>query len=130
MDNPWVFYHQKIQYIKTTFYIWDDSVEKGFPGLWWGHYKDEIPATGRCDAIAELDFSLITKRKRMMDSVGHYSCPDLLQLKVNKDRRSVWYQTEIHQFKISEIEHSTEDDSVNGKPVPAFRQTHLHQNDT
>ena len=52
---------QKIQYIKTTFYIWDDSVEKGFPGLWWGHYKDEIPVS-RCDAIAELDFNTFSKR--------------------------------------------------------------------
>ncbi len=52
----------KIQYIKTTFNIWDDSSNKGFPGLWWGHYKDEIPVTGKCDAIAELDFNTYSKR--------------------------------------------------------------------
>ncbi|KAM3097086.1 Nit6803 family nitrilase [Phormidesmis sp. 146-12] len=39
-------------------------------------------------AIADLDFSLITKRKRMMDSVGHYARPDLLQLQVNTELRT------------------------------------------
>jgi hypothetical protein len=33
--------------------------------------------------------SLITKRKRMMDSVGHYARPDLLQLRVNAEPWSV-----------------------------------------
>ena len=53
---------QKIQYIKTTFKICDDSTDEAFPGVWWGHYKDEIPVTGRSDAIAELDFNTFDKR--------------------------------------------------------------------
>ncbi len=47
---------RKIDYIKTEFKVWDDSVQEGFPGSWWGHYAHEIPP-GPCDAIAELDFN-------------------------------------------------------------------------
>jgi nitrilase len=46
-------------------------------------------AEGEGLAIADLDFSFITKRKRMMDSVGHYARPDLLRLKVNAEPWSV-----------------------------------------
>jgi single-stranded-DNA-specific exonuclease len=45
---------QKVRFIKTEFELWDDSSGQGFPGEWWGHYKDELPA-GRCDVVVELD---------------------------------------------------------------------------
>jgi nitrilase len=54
-------------------------------------------------AIADLDFSLITKRKRMMDSVGHYARPDLLQLQVNTESRtSIAQNSEVGSFHLNE----------------------------
>lgn len=39
--------------------------------------------------VADLDFSLLIKRKRMMDSVGHYARSDLLQLQVDQRPKPV-----------------------------------------
>lgn len=50
--------------------------------------------------IADLDFDLIDKRKRMMDSVGHYARPELLSLAINNAPAS--YSREMGPSTVSE----------------------------
>lgn len=52
---------RKVSYIRTSFELWDDAASEGFPGVWWEHYKDEVPQ-GRCDVLAELDYNAYGKR--------------------------------------------------------------------
>lgn len=64
------------------------------------HIVDPI-TEGEGILIADLDMKLITKRKRMMDSVGHYARPELLHL--------VHDQREAAVHHIQEPEHCEPD---------------------
>jgi single-stranded-DNA-specific exonuclease len=52
---------RKVDYIKTEFELWDDSAKQPFPGVWWGHYQNELPQ-GRCDLVVELDSNTYQRR--------------------------------------------------------------------
>ncbi|QYX32374.1 single-stranded-DNA-specific exonuclease RecJ [Sphaerospermopsis torques-reginae] len=89
---------KKIQYIKTEFDMRDDSTKNPFPGIWWGHYKEELPI-GKCDCIAEIDFNSFKKRYEIR-LIAVRPCADL-EVQTEKSAMILdWRNQEVSEFDV------------------------------
>jgi aliphatic nitrilase len=59
--------------------------------------------------LADLDMALVTKRKRMMDSVGHYARPELLSLLIDSQPKPVMRESAAEAGGTTDADRSAND---------------------
>ena len=73
--------------------------------------------------VADCDMALVTKRKRMMDAVGHYARPDLLQLHVDARPAAVLVRHGPVPSPQATGSHDGADDAAPDQRVAVLRRT-------
>lgn len=97
---------RKVKYIRTFFKIWDQSTSKGFDGVWWGHYQDEISLNQKYDVIAELDFNPYNKRYEIIIidlKISSFIDQDYLQFKAKNNILDYRLQEKIEPEQLAGI---------------------------
>jgi nitrilase len=74
--------------------------------------------------LADLDLSLVDKRKRMMDSVGHYSRPELLSLLINRTPQAHVRDFSTESPSLSPARITDEPPSARREPAPTEEAAH------